>query len=80
LTIVSPGTQKRNFTFIDDIINGLILVGMHGKGDDHCIGSTESYSIIDIAEMFGGEIQMLPGRKGNRLENFINLEKMSELG
>ncbi len=30
LTIVSPGTQKRNFTHIDDIINGLVLVGEMG--------------------------------------------------
>ena len=27
LSVVSPGTQKRNFTYIDDIIDGIVLVG-----------------------------------------------------
>ncbi|APC91342.1 MULTISPECIES: NAD-dependent epimerase/dehydratase family protein [Francisella] len=30
LTVVSPGTQKRNFTHIDDIIDALLLVGELG--------------------------------------------------
>src|SRR3989344_3216130 len=34
LTVVTPGTQKRNFTHIDDIISGLILVGEKGEGDE----------------------------------------------
>lgn len=33
-TIVAPGTQKRNFTHMDDIISGLILVGENGYGDE----------------------------------------------
>jgi len=41
LTIVSPGMQKRNFTHIDDIINGLILVGENGYGDEFGIGSLQ---------------------------------------
>ena len=39
LTVVSPGTQKRNFTHIEDIINGLVLVGEQGYGDEFGIGS-----------------------------------------
>jgi UDP-glucose 4-epimerase len=67
LTIVSPGNQRRNFTHIDDIINGLILVGENGFGDEFGIGSHEDYTIKEIAEMFGGKFEMLPERKGNRM-------------
>ena len=67
LTIVSPGNQRRKFTHIDDIINGLVLVGETGFGDEFGIGSPEDYSIKEIAEMFGGKIEMLPERKGNRM-------------
>ena len=63
----SPGTQKRNFTHIDDIIDGLVLVGENGYWDEFGIGSPDAHSILDIAQMFGGEIQMLPERKGNRM-------------
>jgi UDP-glucose 4-epimerase len=80
LTIVSPGTQKRNFTHIDDIINGLILVGENGYGDEFGIGSPESYSIKEIAEMFGSKIDMLPERKGNRMTADVITEKTESLG
>ena len=80
LTIVSPGTQKRNFTHIEDIINGLILVGENGYGDEFGIGSPEAYSIKEIAEMFGGKIEMLPERKGNRMTADVITAKTEALG
>jgi len=80
LTIVSPGAQKRNFTHIDDIINGLILVGENGYGDEFGIGSPEAYTIKEIAEMFGGKIEMLPERKGNRMTADVISAKTEALG
>ena len=80
LTIVSPGTQKRNFTHIDDIIDGLILVGENGYGDEFGIGSDEAFSIVEVAKMFGGDIQMLPERRGNRMSAEVMTEKTKALG
>lgn len=80
LTIVKPGTQKRNFTHIDDIINGLVLVGENGYGDEFGIGSPEAFNIIEIAEMFGEEIIMLPERKGNRMTADVLTSKTEALG
>lgn len=80
LTVVSPGTQKRNFTHIDDIINGLVLVGENGYGDEFGIGSSDAYTILEIAEMFGGEIEMLPERKGNRMTADVVTAKVEALG
>ncbi len=80
LTIVSPGNQKRNFTHIDDIINGLILVGENGYGDEFGIGSPEAYSIKEIAEMFGANIEMLPERAGNRMTADVMTAKTEALG
>ncbi len=80
LTIVSPGTQKRNFTHIDDIINGLILVGENGYGDEFGIGSEEAFTIKEVAEMYGGEIEMLPERKGNRMVADVISAKTEALG
>jgi len=80
LTVVSPGTQKRNFTHIDDIIDGLVLVGENGYGDEFGIGSPESYSILEIAQMFGGKIEMLPERKGNRMSADVVTAKTEALG
>jgi len=80
LTVVSPGTQKRNFTHIDDIIDGLVLVGENGYGDEFGIGSGEAYTILEVAQMFGGEIKMLPERKGNRMSADVMVEKTKALG
>ena len=80
LTIVSPGTQKRNFTHIDDIIDGLVLVGENGYGDEFGIGSPDAYSIVEIAQMYGGEIQMLPERAGNRMTADVISSKTESLG
>ena len=80
LTIVSPGTQKRNFTHIDDITDGLVLVGENGYGDEFGIGSPESFSILEVAELFGGKIELLPERKGNRMTADVMTEKTQALG
>jgi UDP-glucose 4-epimerase len=80
LTITAPGTQKRNFTHIDDIINALVLVGEKGNGDEFGIGNEESFSIREVAELFGGEIRMLPEAAGNRMGSDIDTSKTRLLG
>lgn len=80
LTVVAPGTQKRNFTHVDDIVDGLILVGESGSGDGYGIGSDEAFSILDVARIFGGEIIMLPERRGNRMGADVMNSKTKELG
>ena len=80
LTVVSPGTQLRNFTHIEDIISGLVLVGKKGLGDNYGIGCSQSFSILDIAKMFGSEIKFLPERKGNRMSSRVVCDKTKGLG
>ena len=80
LTIVSPGTQKRNFTHIEDIINALVLVGENGYGDEFGIGSGEAFTILEIAQMFDGKIEMLPERAGNRMSADVISAKTKALG
>jgi len=80
LTVVSPGNQVRNFTHIDDIIEGLILVAEKGNGDGFGIGSKESYTIFEIANMFNQKIEMIPERNGNRMIAELVTQKTENLG
>jgi len=80
LTVVSPGTQQRNFTHVDDIVEGLVLVGFHGHGDGYGIGSPEAFTVIDVARMFMGVIEYIPERKGNRMSAQVITEKTKDLG
>jgi UDP-glucose 4-epimerase len=70
LTVVKPGTQKRDFTHINDIVNGCFLAFKKGKNDHYFLSSKKSYKILDIAKMFKTKIKMVPERKGERLGSF----------
>jgi UDP-glucose 4-epimerase len=63
-TIVKPGTQKRNFTYVGDLARGMIMIGEKGQGDGYTLGNTKGYSIIEIAEAFGGPIKFIDGYPG----------------
>ncbi|MDG1052283.1 MAG: NAD-dependent epimerase/dehydratase family protein [Flavobacteriaceae bacterium] len=80
LTIVSPGTQRRHFTHIEDIISGLLIVGEKGLGDQFGIGNSQSYSIIELAKMFKCDYNFLPERKGNRMSGIVISDKTKKLG
>lgn len=80
LTVTSPGTQTRNFTHVFDIVDGLLLVSEKGQGDGYGIGADTAYSVLDVAEMFGGEMLMMPERKGNRMAGGVENTKTKELG
>lgn len=80
LMVTSPGTQMRIFTHVDDIVDGLILVGEKGEGDEFGLGAEESFSILDIANLFGGVIEMKPEAKGNRMSARLDASKSHMLG
>ena len=67
-TVVKPGTQKRNFTYVKDLAHGMILVGEKGNGDGYTLSNAKEYSVEEIAEAFGGEIEYIDGQPG-RIES-----------
>lgn len=80
LPVVLPGTQKRNFTHVDDIVDALVLVGENGEGDEYGIGAKEEYSILEVCNMFGGEVEYLPERQGNRMSAGLKINRTEALG
>lgn len=80
LTVRLPGTQQRIFTHVDDIVDGLILTGEKGEGDEFGLGASETYSILEIAQMFGAKIEMLPERPGNRMTSKLDTTRSHALG
>lgn len=80
LTVVAPGTQKRNFTHVDDIVEGLVLVGEKGEGDEFGLGAEQAFSVLEVARMFGAPIVTLPERRGNRLTSQVDTSRARDLG
>ena len=75
ITVVAPGTQRRNFTHVDDLARGLLMVGEKGQGDEYGLGSHESYTVLELAQMFTDNIVMFPERPGNRMESIVDTTK-----
>jgi UDP-glucose 4-epimerase len=81
LTVVKPGTQKRDFTHIDDIINGCYLAFIKGRQSEYMLCSKKQYTILEIAKMFKTKIKFLPSRKGERFGSSIaNNNAFNHLG
>ncbi len=71
LTVVKPGTQKRDFTHINDIVRGCYLAWKKGNQNDYMLGTKKNYSIKDIAKMFQSKIKYIPSRPGERFGSTI---------
>jgi UDP-glucose 4-epimerase len=80
ISVVSPGTQKRNFTHVSDIVDGLILVGKKGNRDEFGLGNEKAYSVREVAELFSDDIVLLPERAGNRMGSDIDTKNAYALG
>ena len=72
LTITSDGQQRRDFTHVNDIVDGLVKCSDGLRltssvvGEEFELGSGKNYSINELADMFGKKYprKYLPLRKG----------------
>jgi len=71
LTIVKPGSQIRDFTHIDDIIEGCYMAMKKGKNNEYMLSSGKKYSILQIARMFNVKHKFIPIRPGDRADSTI---------
>ena len=66
LTVVRPGSQSRRFTHIKDTIEACYHAWKKNECKHYSISSRKSYTIINVAKLFGTKIKLLPPRKGER--------------
>jgi len=66
LTVVRPGTQTRRFTHVSDTVETCYYAFKKNKCRHYSISNRKSYSIIQVAKMFGTKIKYLPSRAGER--------------
>mgnify|MGYP001159561261 FL=1 len=78
LTITNDGNQRRDFTYVGDVVNANILASRYEKklnGEVFNIGNGKNFSINEVADMFGGKKAY--GEK--RLEPFETLADNSKV-
>jgi nucleoside-diphosphate-sugar epimerase len=86
---MTPGEQKREFNYVDDVVDAFLKVAACRKaqGEVINIGSGIPYKVKDVVTMIkdliGGDttvnIGALPYRKGERMECYCNNEKLKKL-
>jgi UDP-glucose 4-epimerase len=87
LTVTGDGEQRRDFTHIDDIVDGIVKCheAMHGAvdmryaGEIFELGRGVNFSIKEIAEMFGGEIEYIPKRPGEYDVTLCDYSKSNQI-
>lgn len=85
LTIVGDGKQRRDFTYIDDVVDANICAMVVDRADPgfdvYNVGSGKNYSINDIAELVTGNIEYIPARPAEVRETLADISKtIEELG
>jgi UDP-glucose 4-epimerase len=79
LTVTGTGEQKRSFTYVKDIVDGLIRALGYSKNDEFQLNHKKQYTILEIAKMFSDKIKFIPARPGDRSESVSDTSKSRKL-
>lgn len=71
LTICGTGNQQRHFTYVLDIIDGLIKAALANPNIEIHLCNPKLYSILEIAQRFNTSIVHLPERPGDRKSSTV---------
>lgn len=71
LPVVNPGTQKRNFTHINDTIKCVLKVYKNKRSLHYAVFNDKFYSILNVAKMFTKNIEFIKSRQGERFQSKI---------
>lgn len=80
LTVVSPGTQTRDFTHVDDIVRGIVLVAQKGSGDGYLLGTGHEWPLLEVAKLFKTAYVLVPPLRGERVRGQADTTQAGELG
>ena len=81
LTIVGDGEQRRDFTYVGDIVNANIMAAISNPDDDafgqvYNVGTGSNYSVNEIAAMISDNTIHIPPRVGESRITLANIQKI----
>ena len=83
MTIVGDGEQRRDFTYIDDIVEAnmkaIAMDPFNIKGNKiYNVGTGKNYSIKEVAEMIGGPIKKIDSRPAEVSETLADITETTK--
>jgi len=81
LTITGDGEQRRDFTHVYDICDGLICLSKDKhRGEVYNLGTGTNYSINEIAAMFSNDTTYIAARPGEARITLADITEVSKFG
>lgn len=81
LTITGDGEQRRDFTHVYDICDGLICLSKNNHtGEVYNLGTGTNYSINEIAAMFSDNTTYIPARPGEARITLADISDTQKFG
>lgn len=79
-TVVGDGSQKRDFTFVTDVVNAMIMAAESDlSGEVLNVGSGNCYSVNQLVELLGGPAIHIPRRPGEPDCTLADISKIRQL-
>ncbi len=82
MTVVLPGTQRRDFVHVSDVVNANLLAMASNKaqkGEVINIGTGISYGMIEVAKLIGGPMVFIGERKGDVTDSVANIIRAKKM-
>lgn len=81
LTIVGDGEQRRDFTYVKDIVNANIMAALSNADRDaygqvYNVGSGVNHSVNEVAAMISNDVKYIPPRLGEARVSLANIDKI----
>ena len=83
LTVVGDGSQRRDFTWVGDVIEANYIVATSGNdlgGEVINVGTGENVSVLELAKGISDAVEFVPSRPGEAQETLADNTKMTSLG
>ncbi len=80
LQIYGQGKQKRDFTFVEDVIQANLLMLNETEFGIYDVGSGKNYSILEIAQCFNHSMAFVEGGFVGREETLADIEPLKQKG
>jgi UDP-glucose 4-epimerase len=71
LPVVKPGWQSRKFTHVLDTVKGCIFAWKKNLCKHYIVANSTSYTILQLAKMFGRPTKLYTQRPGERFSSII---------
>jgi nucleoside-diphosphate-sugar epimerase len=79
-TITGDGEQRRDFTHVNDIVDGLIKMSVENwNAEIFNLGSGKNYSLNELSKLFDHPVNYIPKRPGEALETLADISETQRL-